>query len=200
MKIDVLMPTFNGEKTIARAIESVPKNWRVIVFDDGSTDNVCEVACRYPNTEVHRRSENKGVGHTLNQLYDLCDADYYVQLSDDDYLYPAIEEVAKQLGKHDLVFFDMVNDNGKRWSMNESNVLKYSQSVKFIRRKTLGDIRTDGSHYKEDVYVMNELLKKNPTMLFTGILAKHYTHPKPGSLSYRGRRKELKPNHDIKER
>ena len=46
--ISIIMPAFNAEKTITRAIESIQKqtykNWQLIIVNDGSKDdsiNIC---------------------------------------------------------------------------------------------------------------------------------------------------------------
>lgn len=53
-----------------------------------------------------------------------------------------------------------------------------------MRREFIGDTREpEEKKACEDYYFYQELLKKNPTEKFTGIIAKHYNFPREGSLT-----------------
>ena len=49
--IDIIMPNFNKEKYIGKAIQSVLKqsykNWKLFIIDDNSSDNSREVILNY---------------------------------------------------------------------------------------------------------------------------------------------------------
>ncbi len=50
-KVDVIIPAYNAAKYLPAAIESVVAqtfdNWRILLIDDGSTDNTTEVVAPY---------------------------------------------------------------------------------------------------------------------------------------------------------
>lgn len=90
MLINVIIPTYNGEKTIKRAIESVLNqngNWNIeiLVCDDCSTDRTLEIAESYPNVKVfvnpyHTGGPNKGRNIGIKN----ATGDYIAFLDQDD--------------------------------------------------------------------------------------------------------------------
>jgi len=70
-KLSVVIPLYNKERTIARAIDSVRAqsvdDWRLFVVDDGSTDAGPEIVERYEESRIHLiRQENGGVSAARN--------------------------------------------------------------------------------------------------------------------------------------
>jgi glycosyltransferase involved in cell wall biosynthesis len=53
--VSIIMPTYNREKLISRAIESIMKqtytNWELLIVDDYSTDNTKEKVEQYVNID-----------------------------------------------------------------------------------------------------------------------------------------------------
>jgi glycosyltransferase involved in cell wall biosynthesis len=71
--VTVLMPVYNGERTVARAIDSLLHNtltnWELLVIDDGSTDRTGAVVSTFnadPRITIRRMGENGGLGEALN--------------------------------------------------------------------------------------------------------------------------------------
>lgn len=56
-KVSILITTYNGEKYIAETIESIFRqswqNWELIIIDDGSEDNTCDIIAKIKDERVH---------------------------------------------------------------------------------------------------------------------------------------------------
>jgi len=95
IKVSVVLPVFNGEKYLAEAIESVlnqtHKNFELIIFDDGSTDDGLAIARSYQKSDsriiVYTR-ENKGLVATLNEAISLVQSNFIVRMDADDIMPP----------------------------------------------------------------------------------------------------------------
>lgn len=75
-KVSVVLPVFNGEATVARAIQSVQaqtlEDFELLIFDDGSTDQSVEICRRYAaeddRVRLVRTGPNVGLGGAMNAL------------------------------------------------------------------------------------------------------------------------------------
>ena len=89
MKITVIIPTFNSEETILRALKSVfaqtyPAH-EVIVIDDGSSDRTIEVIrSQYNDVIIHRFEQNRGPSAARNAGIELAAGDWIAFLDSDD--------------------------------------------------------------------------------------------------------------------
>ena len=90
--ISVIIPAYNSETTLARAIDSVlvqsyPAH-EIIVVDDGSTDGTAEVAVRYGDKVRYVRQDNVGVSSARNHGARIATGDWLAFLDADDRYYP----------------------------------------------------------------------------------------------------------------
>ena len=108
MNIDVVIPVFNGQNYIARALDSVLdqtyKPNRIIVIDDGSSDSTIEIIKKYQlkieNLEVFTE-QHKGLSATRNKGIEISTAKYIAFLDCDDYWSPdKLHNQAKHLLEH----------------------------------------------------------------------------------------------------
>lgn len=89
----VVIPAYNAEKTITRAINSVLqndlKNLEVIVIDDHSTDNTFEICSSIKDgrLKVFKNDKNRGVAYSRNIGIKKSHSDYIAFLDADDYWY-----------------------------------------------------------------------------------------------------------------
>lgn len=87
----VIIAVYNGERTIARAIESVlDQSWpahELIVVDDGSTDRTGEVVRRYGPRVRSVRQRNAGVSSARNAGARAASGDWLAFLDADDWYY-----------------------------------------------------------------------------------------------------------------
>jgi glycosyltransferase involved in cell wall biosynthesis len=90
--VSVLIPTFNGERYIAEAIESalaqtIPAH-EIIVVDDGSTDGTEAVVRRFAGKVRYIRQNNKGVSGAYNTGIDAATGTHIAFLEHDDVWLP----------------------------------------------------------------------------------------------------------------
>lgn len=200
-KVSVIIPAYNQEQLVIRALDSVPdrEDVEILVISDGSTDDTYGQIIRYKNQHpnkhlfIMRNLKNRGVGFTVNKGLDRAHGEYVVLLGSDDYFLTGnFNRVMTRLNGTDIVYFDLEVNDGSIWHLCESTKEKLCGSVKFIRREFLGDTRNPELRAREDYFLFQELLKKNPTEDFTGIVAKHYNFPRKGSLIWLDNQKSKK--------
>lgn len=94
MKLSIIIPAYNAEKTIINALDSVYNQqnindlaFEVIVINDGSTDNTFEVASNYSekvnNLTVYSK-ENGGVSSARNYAIEKAIGEWIAFLDSDD--------------------------------------------------------------------------------------------------------------------
>lgn len=191
MKLTVIIPVFNQEDLVIRALDSIPqrKDIEIIVIDDASTDKTYANILRYMfhnderNILLLQNKENKGVGYTVNRGYDKATGEYVVLLGSDDYLVEDFEDSLKELDGTDMIYFNLEDNNGNIWKITPKNKNSYVGSVKFMRREFIGDKRCPEIRVTEDAYFHKALMKKKPTEKYLDRVLKHYNFPREGSLT-----------------
>ena len=106
--VDIVMPVYNREKTVGKAIESVlnqmHKNFRLIIVDDGSRDGTEEVCKKYLNDErvVYHKVLHGGISRALNAGISLATAEYIArQDSDDEWMPWHLDFLLNELEQND---------------------------------------------------------------------------------------------------
>lgn len=92
--IDILLPLYNGEKYLGQQLDSILgqsfADWRVIVRDDGSTDNSIDILNKYISKYPHKfvliddRFGNQGTTGCINILLNHVTSDYFMFCDQDD--------------------------------------------------------------------------------------------------------------------
>lgn len=189
MKLTVLIPAFNAENTILRAIKSIPplKDIEIIVIDDCSTDDTLEVVRLYQqyspqNIVVLHNATNMGVGYSVNKGLDFARGEYVVLLGSDDYFIDLY--VLDELDGTDLIYFDLQINDGTIFHLSDETKFNYCGSTKFIRREFIGETREPEIRQAEDKFFYQALMLKNPTEKFLNRVLKHYNYPREESLSW----------------
>ena len=94
-KVTVLIPTFNRgnllAKTIRNCFSQTYKNFGILIYDDGSTDNTSSVVKhlqqKHPNRiEYIRGKANNGIGYSRHMLLKNLTTEFGVWLDSDDYM------------------------------------------------------------------------------------------------------------------
>lgn len=100
-KVTVLMPVYNGEKYLRKAIDSILNQtfteFEFLIVDDGSTDNSVEIINSYQNSRINlvKNDKNEGLVYTLNRGLSLAKGEYIARMDCDDISLP--ERLKKQI-------------------------------------------------------------------------------------------------------
>lgn len=128
MKLSIIIPVYNGEKTLARAVESIfsqtvlPRDFEVLCINDGSGDRsgevLAELAKKYPEQLKVRSRANRGVGATRQEGLEMARGEYITYLDCDDFLLPEyFTSLLPELDKGwDVILFDLL------WCAKEKEV------------------------------------------------------------------------------
>ncbi|MDG2383698.1 MAG: glycosyltransferase [Pirellulaceae bacterium] len=92
-QVSVVLPVFNGARTIARAIRSILNQTleaiELIVVDDGSTDDTVAVVRRMEDSRLKLRCyEHRGVVDAANAATSIASAPVIARMDADDIAYP----------------------------------------------------------------------------------------------------------------
>jgi glycosyltransferase involved in cell wall biosynthesis len=92
--VTVIMPTYNQDKFICRAIHSLKKqtftNWELIIVNDGSTDLTYHLVKEYfqdKRIKYLQHPTNKGLGASINDALEEASGQYFSYLPSDDVIY-----------------------------------------------------------------------------------------------------------------
>lgn len=203
-KVSVIIPTYNRADRLRRAIQSVRsqtfKDWKLVVVDDGSTDNTEEVVKNISDERITygRHDSNRGGSAARNTGIRLSEGKYILMLDDDDLikeghlqlLTKKIEQLSEEWG---VVYTGMeAKRGGKRkkrytlWKGNITNKLMSKGSigttaVSLIRRKVVREVGMFDEdlprHQDWDFYLrLSEITKFYPVKKAT--VVKNFTgHP-----------------------
>lgn len=92
-KVSVGLPVYNGEKTLARALDSLLaqdyENFEVLISDNCSTDKTAAIAMNYSNLDPRfryfRQPTNLGSIQNFNEVFKLSDGEFFFWASHDDF-------------------------------------------------------------------------------------------------------------------
>ena len=89
--LSIIMPVYNKEEYIDRAIQSIIgqnfKEWELIIVDDGSIDKSLSLCKKYENEKIKVISiENNGVSNARNIGLNMSCGDFVTFIDADDYV------------------------------------------------------------------------------------------------------------------
>lgn len=199
IKLSVLIPVWNQEELVINALEHLPRrdDIEILVRDDGSTDNTLANLKKYKeehpdlNLSVMANKGNKGVAWTKNRLLKAAKGEWFHVHDSDDWVYTElynkmITEWLTNCKEADVVCMDLEINGGARYPLNENTQRVYcAQISRFIKRDFVKGISfPENIKAGDDWYFAEELLTRNPKIVYSGVMAYHYNFPREGSLSY----------------
>ncbi|WP_298523622.1 glycosyltransferase family 2 protein [uncultured Methanobrevibacter sp.] len=127
MKISVVMPVFNEERYIRKAIKSVLdqslEDFELIVVDDGSTDNTLSIIKGFDDTRIRLITQSRcGPGAARNRALEVAEGEYVMFLDGDDFFCPdAFETAYRHIKEYDsdISMFQIIKYHEGEFSKNE---------------------------------------------------------------------------------
>lgn len=151
-RISVILPVFNSEKYIEKAIDSVLKqsltDFELIIVNDGSTDNTLNIINEFTDSRIKIINQsNQGPGAARNNALEIAQGQYVMYLDSDDWYHEHALEIAyNEITKYDadLTFFQMINyNNGDVYENDWFDLKTFDESFEnraFSPKETPGSI------------------------------------------------------------
>lgn len=172
--ISIIVPVYNAEKTLHKCIKSILnqsyRNFRLILVNDGSTDNSANICRNYERIDkrvVVVDSKNRGCVHARRLGVKSADTEYITFVDADDWIRKdCIEIVMENIAK------------------DVCDILAF-RSYKAAGRLGLVKVEMDATYFKEDrIYEGDDIRKKLVSAYLHG-------HPFPASVVCKVYRREL---------
>ena len=160
-KIDIIVPVYNIEKYVAKCVDSLVRqtidDLRIILVDDGSTDNsgkICDRCAEEFENVIVIHKINGGLSSARNAALDICSADYIGFVDGDDYV--------------DEMMFEKLYLNAEKYQVDISccmmyDVLNGQKSARSCIEKGVLDNKIDIIKYvlNNGAHVCNKLFKRD---------------------------------------
>ena len=167
-KISVLMPVYNCEKFLEKAIDSVLNqtfdNFEYIIINDGSTDNTLNIIKSYKDSRIKLidNPQNLGISHSLNKGM-LCARGRYLARQDSD-----------DISDEDRFKFQLEYLINNNVDLVDTSIIYIDEDDKFIRdyAKRLYNPEETLSHLffyeinHETIMCKRSLIEKNKTQYY----------------------------------
>jgi len=200
MKLSVVLPVYNAEKFVAKAIQSVLdqtyKDFELIIINDGSKDSSLEIIQSFKDPRIRViDQENQGLAKTLNIGLGLAKGDYIARMDADDIcLKHRFQEQITYLKKHPDIGLlgtavEIIDENDKHLSyhapyighdklvqfMNEKGNPFKHPTVMFKREIALrcGGFNEQIGKYFEDYFLWNLIAEKAKVENLPKVLLKY---------------------------
>lgn len=186
----IIMPAYNSDEYIAKAIESVIKqtykNWELIIVNDASTDNTEKIIKTYQAKDKRIKlislPENQGVANARNTAVKNAIGRYIAFLDADDYWEKEkLQEQIQILNNSDAdisyTAYLMIDEAGKTIKKRSiKEILKFNDLLKensiifssvVCKKESIKNKRFKSEWYHEDYVFLLDLAKENK--IFKGL-------------------------------
>lgn len=152
VKISILMPVYNGEKTIARALESIfnqnidKDKYEIIIVNDGSTDGTPEILEKYKDLIRIVNQDNKGYLIAAKNSFENSKGKYVIKLDADDEFGSKILSKMYSILEEDLSlafvysdYYEKDSETGKTRIINTRENIFNTVAIGVMFRKSILD-------------------------------------------------------------
>lgn len=211
--ISVVIPAYNEASRIGRAIKSVLSQSRpvdeIIVVDDGSTDNTCEVAQSFGKLITCIRQENQGLAGARNTGIQNAKSEWIAFLdADDEWLPDHIETASMAIQRHpeihwycnaferraedgSLLYLSQIDEKYihsgiiENYFFVEAKITFTSSSSILVKKDVFNDVglfNIDINHYGEDLDMWFRIALRYPMIGYSNTAGTIYYRRK-GSIT-----------------
>lgn len=194
--VNIVIPVYNKEQTIKKCLDSILKqtytNFRIIIVDDGSTDNSAAICEQYNDERIKVvRQKNLGVSGARNTALTYLYGDKLVFIDADDFVSPSYLQDLLDYAQYDLVVQGynicledgavcgvMLPKNAEVKRHEFSNVIFDMQYYRFLTMPwnklfDINLIKKNGIKFRninlgEDVCFVFDYIQNAKTIIFTG--------------------------------
>lgn len=118
--ISIIMPVYNAERFLKRAINSIInqtfKNWELILINDGSTDNSGYICDEYSKKDnrikvIHKKNEGVAVARQIG--IEMATGTFIIHHDSDDWIDPdMLDQMNDSIDTNDVLITDFYSNNG----------------------------------------------------------------------------------------
>jgi glycosyltransferase involved in cell wall biosynthesis len=160
LKLSIIIPVYNEEKTIEKIIEKVKKSWenkQIIIVDDGSKDKTPQILkkIKEKDIEIYFHSKNQGKGAAIRTAVSKANGDCtIIQDADLEYDPQDFNKLLKPIldGKADVVYgsrFTGEHRNLLFWHWMGNRFLNLITNI--LYNTTISDMETGYKVFKTDI-------------------------------------------------
>lgn len=198
------MPVYNGEEFVEHALESIPKrdDIEVIIINDGSTDNTYDIVYKFGEESMKEfpdmcfisvdRDENKGIGYSRREALKYAKGEYIMFFDvDDEIIGENFNKALEMLDGSDIVYYDLMQNDGVRLHLSPATKGIYPGAVKFIKKLYINRFEYPVVRKFEDVKFNGMLNSVEHSERYTDLVVVNYNFPRYDSTSAKWLRGEL---------
>lgn len=183
MRFSIIIPAYNSEQYIRKALESVQmqsfKDYELIVVCDSCTDKTEQIAKEYGAKTIAVNFNQDG--QTRNVGIDNAKGEYILFMDDDDWFLHefVLEQLHAKLSGEDVLRFSFIWKH-KGYAKCGNYIAVWN---KCWRREFIGSTRFSKKLYWSDVDFHNLMMDKNPRMTDWDMPMYYYNFLRKGSIT-----------------
>lgn len=173
IKLSIIIPVFNAEKTLRRCLDSVLQQkddeLEIVVINDGSKDSSDKIIKEYKEknsqTISYYKKQNTGVADTRNYGIKKAKGQYIMFLDSDDYIDANLYSIIKQYMKKDieLIKFKLqrIDENGNILEKVDGPIFETTTGEEGFENLYALDVLLDSPCVyiiKKEIFMRNKLL------------------------------------------
>lgn len=196
IKVSLIMTVYDGAEFIRNALDSIPErdDIEIIFVDDGSVDGSFEIMKEYDKvlTKTLKNDKNMGIGYSRHKALKYVDGEYVMFFDCDDTINgDNFNKAIEMLDGSDLVYFDLLQNDGVRLCLSPATKGIYPGSVKFMKKSYINKFDYPQDKRYEDVKFNGMLNSIEHSEKYTNLVVVNYNYPRYDSTSAKWSRGEL---------